>query len=272
MIDVNKIMEIITEQFVSVMDQDPDFYSDYNIILSNEQQYVKNRERDVNAIYIVVKFMPATLNFGQSVLPITINAMGERNKIDVCQHLLLEFAQTYNLGDPITSGDDIIKQVYTSPTVLNNFNDVDIGFRSLFYMSGTFLIGSSINSIESISYNIGGGRHQEIDFLASSWAFDIQLDSQAFFGTNSRTKSKSRIGTLTLNITSYLLENVFFSKILGIAWNNTTLAPDGIKSVFKLTVKFKSGLTVTDMDFMLVNVAEQQNIGEFPVVTLTFTN
>ena len=56
----------------------------------------------------------------------------------------------------------------------------------------------------------------EINFINASWDFLIQLDSQAFYGTDSRTTSKSKIGTLTLGINSYLTDNKLGTKIHGI--------------------------------------------------------
>ena len=157
---IDKIMDIIKNQFLEVMSIDSNYYSQYNIILSNEQQYVRSKDRDVNNIYIVIKFVPGSLNFGQNVVPININAMGEGNKIEVCQRLLLEFAQQFNLSDPINiskedSGDNnsyIVKQVYTQPQIMSNFTPTWNEFRSLFFMTGPFLIGKNSTPITSISY------------------------------------------------------------------------------------------------------------------------
>ena len=275
-------MEIIQNQFVQVMNSDPEYYKQYKIILSNEQQYIKESNRNKNNVYIVVKFVPGSLNFGQNLMPININALGEGNKIEVCQRLLLEFAQQFNLSTPIDisasdSGDGnryIIKQIYTQPQVLSNFNASWNEFRSLFFMSGTFLIGKNSVPITSITYFASESAETGtvIDFINTSWDFSIQLDSQAFYGTDSRTTSKSKIGTLTLSVISYLMDSPLFNKIIGIAWNDKTLAPNGIKETFYLTVEFANGVTVQKMKFSLANANCPQNIGEFPLISMTFTN
>lgn len=279
---IKKMMEIIERQFLEVMAGDPGFYSKYKIILSNEQQYVKESNRDKNNVYIVVKFVPGSLNFGQNLMPININALGEGNKIEVCQRLLLEFAQQFNLSEPIDipsneSGDGnryIVKQIYTQPQVLSNFNASWNEFRSLFFMSGSFLIGKNSVPITSITYfeSESAENGTVIDFINTSWDFSIQLDSQAFYGTDSRTTSKSKIGTLTLSVISYLMDSPLFSKIIGIAWNDKTLAPNGIKETFFLTVEFANGVTIQKMKFSLANANCPQNIGEFPLISMTFTN
>lgn len=279
---IDKIMNIIQKQFLEVMSSDVDYYKQYNIILSNEQQYVKSKDRNVNNIYIVVKFIPGSLNFGQNVVPININALGEGNKLEVCQRLLLEYAQQFNLGDPVDispteSGDGnryIVKQVYTQPQVMSNFNQSWNEFRSLFFMTGTFLLGKNSVPITKITYyetkdsEVG----HDIDFINTSWEFSIQLDSQAFYGTDSRTTSKSKIGTLSLGIISYLTENALCKKVRGMAWNMKDIAPNGIKEVFYLTVEFADGAIAEKMKFSLASCNCPQNIGEFPLVSMTFTN
>lgn len=281
-------MDIIKEQFVTVMSGDPDFYSQYKIILSNEQQYVKNKDRDPRAIYIVVKFMPGSINFGQMLYPINFNALGEADKLDVVQRLLLEYAQTFNLGeekkwtDTETNDNYIAKQIYTQPQSLSNFNGTWNEFRSLFYMTGTFLIGKNSMPITGVRYYDSLDAEEntgiDIDFIATSWDFTIQLDSQAFYGTDSRTTSKSKIGTLSFSMTSYATNNALCNKIRAIAFHNKTIAPNGIKEKFYFKLVFADSTfaigTETNgrMEFHLANATSPQNIGEFPLIAMTFTN
>ena len=289
---VEKAMKIIKEQFLNIMSSDADYYSKYNVILSNEQQYVKNKNREPNTIYIVVKFMNATVTYGQTVLPININALGEENHIEVCQRLLLEFAQTFTLSDEITipsseSGDGsnyIIKQVWNAPQIMSNFNSVYKGFRSLFYMSGTFLLGKDSLPITNITYyteeNNDSEVGQAIEFINASWEFTIQLDSQAFYQTNSRTTSASKIGTLGLSILMYFANNTLCNKLLGIAFdkkeitteNGDIITNEGVHETFYLSLTFANGVTINKMRLKIASAHSIQNLGEFPMITLSFTN
>ena len=319
---IDKMMDIIKEQLLSIMSEDPDFYSQYNIILSNEQQYIKNKDRNPNNIYIVVKFMSGSVNFGQTLYPVNFNALGEGNKLDVAQRLLLEYAQTFNLGEDETWNDVwignqhllpnengkytynnvdytidelkaldpqptglkidnyIAKQIYTQPQVMSNFNTFTTEFRSLFYMSGTFLIGKNSMPITKLEYYSSmptavDGVYPDgetINFITSSWDFSIQLDSQAFYGTNSRTQSKSKIGTLAISFTCYATDSALCNKIRGIAFNDTTLAADGIKTPFFFRATFASGYQTPIMEFRLHDASSPQSIGELPMMSLIFTN
>lgn len=265
MINTEMILELINKQLTEVMLKDEEFYSNYNFILSNEQQFVKDKERKKGTIYLVVKFMPASIDFGQTILPITLNAVAERNKIEVCQQLLLEYAQTYNLT---TSEDETIKQVYTSPSMLSNFNEVYDGFRSLLYMSGNFLISSNSNNCKVYV----SGEDEELPCISFSSTFDIQLDSQPFYSTGNFTQSVGKVGTYAINISTYLIDSKFLNRVLNIVYKNTEQEPEGINTSFYFDIVFKNGLGLKNIKFKLANFTFNQNIGELPLATLTFTN
>lgn len=262
-IDVEKVMEVIGKQFKSIMYADESYYDAFNIVLTNEQQIPKKKDYTANTIYIVVKFMSATLNFGQIILPITINAIGERNKIEVCQRLLMEYAQTFNLTEP-TIVSNIAKQVYSSPTIMSNFNDLASGYNSLFYMSGTFLLTNNNNSVKSLSID-----SVDIDFITASDSFDAQLDPKVFYDTGNFTKSVSKVATYTINITSYLFDNDFFNKINAIKFRIASNV--GIQNDFAITMTMKNDQVMTG-NFKLVNSSMSQNVGELAITSLTFTN
>lgn len=273
-----ELLELLKTEFVEVMNSDYDYYKKYNIVLSNEQQYVKNIDRSPNKIYIVVKFLEATLFYGQIVQPININAIGVHNDIEVCQRLLSDFANKYNLNEDVTIGSTnnvILKQYFNAPQVMNRFEQIYEGFRTLFYLSGSFLIGensNSISSIEVLDIVDSSGNPYKVQFLTTQWSYDNQLDTQAYTGTNNRTKSYAKICTLSISFTIFLKNDAFCNKLLGMAWNNTTLAPQGNATTFTLKVTFKSGLVINGMVFKLANCSAQQNIGEFPPISITLTN
>ncbi len=275
------LIDILTKEFVAIMDGDQDFYSKYNFVLSNEQQFVTQKDRSPHKIYIVVKFLKPTLFHGQTIAPITINAVGEANSIDVVQRLLLEFAQTYNLDESETIDDtDLVKQFYDGPQVINNFTEINNTFRTLFYMGGTFLIGEQSNPFQSIEVaNVldENGNPYNIQFLNASWSWDNQLDPQAYTTTRSRTVSEAKISTLTLSVIIYLRNDNFCNQILGMAFNlkddgGDYIAALGNKTTFYLNITFKNGYKVSEMPFKVANVGGQQNLGEFPSVSITLTN
>lgn len=277
------ILNIIKEEFTRIIAQDYDYYGKYNFVLSNEQQFVPEKDRSPHKIYIVVKFLEGTPFAGQNIIPININAIGEQNSVEVCQRLLADFVQQYNLktsdgtGNPISSSTtSIYKQFYTTPQVVNNFNEVYAGFRTLFYVGGTFLVGESSNPITEITVSglLPDNELYKVNFLSVQWSYDNQLDPQAYTGTHSRTKSIAKIATFSISFTIYLTNDAFCKRVLGMMLDNTgdEYAPDGNKTNFLFNITFASGLTVSEMPFKLANCTGQQNIGEFPSVSVSFTN
>lgn len=257
---IEQVMELLKRQFAIIMQNDEDYYGNYKVYLSNEQQYVREKSREKDAIYIVVKFMQASLNFGQTILPVTINAIAERNKIEVCQKLLLEFAQEYNLT---TDASGTIKQTFTSPANMSSFNEMFDGFRSLFYMSGTFLISSNSNTCTLLHEGA------EVPCITFNQSFDVNLDSQAFYSTKNMTSSVAMTGTHTISISTYLIMNDFCNKVIKVMTN-----ADGfpIGTGFMFTIQYKNGFKIENKVYRLVNCSVQQNAGELPMATMTFTN
>jgi len=146
LIDFDYVVDLIDEQFKAVMSTDVDFYSNFNFKIANEQYYVPDEDREPNKIFIVIKFLPAEVDYGQDVIPLTIQAVSESNGLAAVQRLLLEYAQIFNLNTLMRDGKTIY-QSYTTPNVISNFDVVYDGFRSVFVMSGTVLISSNINRI-----------------------------------------------------------------------------------------------------------------------------
>ena len=154
------VVDIIKEQMNAVRMTDPEFYSNYVFDIENEQYFVPDEEREPNRIYIVIKFSPAQIDYGQDIMPFTIQAVSEQNGLIAAQRLLFDYAQTFNLRTLLKDGKTIY-QNYTSPNVISNFEVVYDGFRSVLIMSGTILISSNINRITLKYYD---GDYALLDF------------------------------------------------------------------------------------------------------------
>ena len=279
MYNINDIMELIEEQLIKLMQEDYEYYKNYNIKLANEQYYVAPEDRKVpNVIYIVVKFLPADITFNQNVVPITITAVSEYNKKEVCQRLLLEYAQTYNLINDVRNGKINYNQTYTTPQVMSNFTEVYYGYRNTFYMSGTFLL--SYNSNPSKLYYIKkieeNGIFVEKEFLIDainfSESFGIQLDSQPFFGTNNRTRSVGKFATHTISFTMFLVNDEICNDILDIVLNTDVSSEleEDINKTYKFKIKYQNERECTK-NFKLISFDKTNNAGEMPIASISFT-
>ena len=256
------LIELIKRQISYTMQENEELYGKYKVIVSSELQYNKIKNKEHNTIYMVVRFLPASLNYGQKLLPIVITAISERYSVKVCQQLLMDFAEKYNLH---CNEDSTVQQVYSSPSVTSNFNEVFDGFRSTLTMSGTYLITENANPYH-LEYQKEDGSFEEVPAITLSVSFDNSLDMQPFFNSSNFTKSKAKFATLTLNFSIYLTNNELSNKTLKIAYKQLP-----IDTNFSFKVKHLQGIEFLGENFKLVNMTTQKNIGELQMCVLTFT-
>lgn len=266
--NVEQIMVIIENQLKIIFESDPGYYSQYDFILKNEQMFVKNTDRQKTGnIYIVVKFLPADINYNQNIVPITITAVSEYNNLEVCQRLLMEYAQTFNLVDEISDDKISYNQTYTTPQIMSSFNEVFYGYRSTFLMSGTFFLSYNSNYSELYYISIDG-QEIPVDTITFSQDFSIQLDTQPFFNTNNFTKSIGKFGTHVINFTIFLTDNELCNLILDIVNGKVD---NGVENTFKFKIKYNNGQGC-EKNFKLSSFNSAQNIGEMPIISCVFTN
>lgn len=260
---MDEALKAIRRQFNEVIALDPTFYGGTEIIVSNEQQFVRERDRKADAIYAVVRFMPASVNYGVTVLPISINAVATQDRLEICQRLFYDYAQSYNLKE---ADGGAFKQVYTTPTVAANFADVWEGYRSVFFMSGTLLISEKANPI-TITYTYednGQTKETQLEAITATAGFDTQLDTQATYSSDDFTESVPMIGTFTVSVVAYLTSDPLPAKIVDI------IESRDLNQSFALRVDFRNGASISGQ-FRLASWSMTQNIGELPTFSATFT-
>lgn len=218
-LNYDEIMALIQGQLLEYMNSEGNYerFKDYKIFLSREQQFMKVKDKDPNAIYIVVKFGSADVVFGQTVLPATITALSEQDRIETVTALLYEYAQKYNLQ---RVNDDTINQVYESPSVTTNFAPIYEGFRSVVAMSAAFVIGKNANDYKVYYYYTDDGKTyfaDEVPQMSASFAFVANPDTQAFYNSNDFTRSVNGFGGVTLGFTTLILsDNRLINDVLDI--------------------------------------------------------
>lgn len=148
-IDYNGILNEIKTELYDIINNDS-FYANHDFLITLEQQFIKTRQMQPNHIYIVVKISSASVNYGQTILPVSIQVISEQNKIFTAQKLLFDFVSKYNLA---RSDDQTTQQIWESPTVSTNFEQMFEGFRSVLYVSGTLVISANANFFK-LYYNV----------------------------------------------------------------------------------------------------------------------
>lgn len=262
-LDFDEVLTLIQGQLYEYMNapENKEKYKGYNLVLSKEQQFMKLKDKDPNALYIVVKFGAADVVFGQTVLPATITALTEQNRLDATYSLLYEYAQKYNLH---RVNNETINQVYESPTVSSNFNPIYEGFRSIVTMSAAFVIGKNSNDYTVYYYytekqfdGVKNGENtykdvtyaDEVPQISASFAFVGNPDTQAFYNSHDFTRSEIGFGAVTVGFTTLVLsDNRLINDILDILG---TVSPSDNDKVFVLgdyTNKYMLDKTIAPSD------------------------
>ena len=262
-IDNQNIIDAITMQFLAIKNSN-DKYDGINFIVGNEQIF--DRISKEYNVYIVVKFGQSTVDFGQAILPLTLNILGLDNEINITQEFLNEYVNTYNR---YTSGG--IMQLYTTPSVNLNFADIYDGYRSLFSIGGTFLVTeNTITTLNSLQYK-KSTTYYDIPVLSYSDHTDVNLNPQPYTNTNGFTKSYADFQTFGFSIATYPdFNNELIKDLWKFRFNKSSGAQQNTSFTLKGTFE---GLLdgFTDWEFKCKSIEFNQKIGEIPVVVITFS-
>lgn len=207
-LNYEEILTLIQGQLMEHMNSEEYFakYKGTKIILSKEQQFIKQKDKDPNAIYIVVRFGAADVMFRQTVLPATIIVLTQQNKVDLAYDLMYEYSQRFTL---VRANNDTIQQVYESPSMSGNFNEVYEGFRSVVTMTAAFVIGKNSNEYKVYYYYSQDGANlaEEIPMVSTTFSFVGSPDTQAFYNKKNFVESVVSFGAVSLGFTTFVLSD-----------------------------------------------------------------
>ena len=277
------IIELIKEQFANIKENPSEGfdYSSINFVVSNEQMFMRIKDKKPNMIYIVVRFSSAAINFGQATLPLELSVLGEANNIKTTQDFLNDFVSRYNLNSA-----DNITQLYMTPRAALNFNETYNEFRTLFSVTGTWVIGDNTIRMAELAYyplgGVSGEKPEIIPVIAYNDSTENSLNPQPYPNTNGRTKSYGSFQTFAFSIVLYpdgskkLIQKLFKLKF------GTSSSHQNDSFVFQLKfdnmdLDFENTNTHTPVNttakwtYKCKNVDFTQKIGEIPVLNSTFT-
>ena len=141
-VDTEKILQMISTQLFGIVESNVNLYGDLRFFIEEEQFFYPDEDMEPGTICVVVEFMAASIDYGQTAIPVVLSIMCEQNRMDITRKLFTEFAQKYNL---VWNEEGNIQQVYEAPEVVSNFNEVFEGFRTTLTMPGAVLFIDSGN-------------------------------------------------------------------------------------------------------------------------------
>jgi hypothetical protein len=293
-VNASAIKDMLKTEFYDVM-QSNSRYNGYSIEMENEQDIISESEKrqpEPKKIYIVVKIMPSSVNFGQIALPVTLICLSEKNSIDICQQLLIDFVQTYNLvwkdvsvpsnvtdsAGTVTQGlqSYMIQQAYTAPEVVSNFNEMYHSFVSLFYVTGSLLITQSA-IICSMSYYDTLADFQadtnasSLGLVAYTPSSSAQPDSQAFYGSNDHISSVNKVMSDTITFSTFFTANSLMLQALKVHFGTL---PANTPFYLKPSFAYDSDGTQQTLSFpniyRQISMSISQNAGAIAMITITY--
>ncbi len=275
-IKYDEILDILQSEFATIQLSKSE-YSDLSFVVADEQMFAKTKDKSPNAIYIVIHFGDATTNMGQAILPVELFVLGQQNKVDLIQSFLSDFVYTYNLN---VNSDNTITQLYMTPNRSINFNEVYNGFRTLFNMTGTFVIGDNTIRLSSLQYyyeeeelvdgeTVIVEKQEDIIVLSYDDLTENSLNPQPYMNTNGRTKSYGSFQTFAFTILIYADGSKKLCQSL-MAWKfDDTRSHQNDTFVFSGTFA-NSNTNMPKWNFKCRSADFSQKIGEIPAFSATF--
>ena len=259
------IIELIRKE-VELLRRENEKYSNLKIIVEDERLLAKSKDRSPETMYIQIKFGAASTNFGQAVLPFSMEVIGINQDIQLTQDFLNEFVNNYNRT---VSGD--ITQFFLTPVVSQNNLPIYEGYRSLFIVSATFVISNGLASLQTLKYKISDNKYEDNEFLAFNFVGEASLNPQPYSSNiDSKTTSYGSFQTFAFTLVTYPDANK--QLIIDIYSWLLDKERSHINDNFIFSGVFKNiSKQFEDWRFKCRSVNGDQKIGEQPLLTITFT-
>ena len=228
---------------------------DVDIEIYDEQIFAKQALKP-NTIYCVLKYLSTNITYNVKTRPIQIIIVAEANNLEKAKNIFDIFTSTYNWTVITTTDHTYIKQQYSAPTVISNFNEVGYEFVSALYLSGTLVIIENSPDLSNFVITIGQTVYnlKPVDFAIS---YQANMDTQQMAGTNIAL-SKKTVSTVSIMF-SVLTTDIpdFYSIIKGTQQGNTAFH-----------VTFSLGDTDFTYDMILSSFQQSFEPGEAPSIRI----
>lgn len=201
------------------------------IIVLNEQMFVKNGELDPNKIYVVTKYLTSSIEYGAETAPVQILVLSEQNGVQEAHRIFDEYTQTHNWVS-FKIDDTFVKQQYSSPVVMSNFQEAAYGYRSVLYISATLFLMKNIQDVKDLKIN--GVLIKPFNF---TWSYQMTGNTQPISGDMIASTVKN-ISTFQATLSIPILGSYIPEEIDG-GYNNNI---EGSDSPYRVDIH--SGYTI----------------------------
>ena len=188
-----------------------------SFIVDSEQAFMKKKDFAPDTVYVLTRSLQNDNGIGVDTQPIQILILTEQNSLEVTKEFFSEFAKKYNFQANLSSYEENgvshtlwVKQQYSDPVVLSNFNMVAYGYRSVLYISATLYIMKDVVDLRFLT--IDG---QDIIPLSFDLAYSMNPNTQQM-PTEFIARSIKSVSTLAITITIPVVSSDLTEKVFSI--------------------------------------------------------
>lgn len=259
---------ILVEKFYEL--QDELGLGNFNFEVDDEQAFLKKKDLAPNTIYVLTKELQNDNSINVETQPVQIMILSEQNSLDVAKAFFSEFAkrnnfiainQTYtenNVGHNLW-----IKQQYSDPVVLSNFNTVAFGYRSVLYISATLYIMKDVVDISNLTIN-----NEDIEALNFSISYSMSTNTQQLPSEYIASSMKT-VSTFAITMTIPMIKGTFVGDVLNIL-NEDQTEVDGNGAHFDgnnvFTIAFRFGVSKEDEAYH-VDISKDMRLISVQIIT-----
>lgn len=212
-----------------------DYEIDCDFIIESEQMFIKRDVLKPNTIYLLTRELQNDNSIGVKTQPIQVLILTEQDSLDKAKGFFSEYAKRFNFIEQTSTYLDSnnnshsiwVKQQYSDPVVLSNFNTIDYGYRSVLYMSTTLYIMYDIVDLQTLTtgnISVDGNEYKALTF---DLTYSMTPNTQQTSGTTEFiSKSVKSISSLAINITIPSIASNLITKVLSIANESDTTTTD----------------------------------------------
>ena len=203
----------------------------YNLTIevASEQAFVKIKTFLPDTIYVMIKKLATTYMYDVLTQPIQLMILAEQNQMETTKKLVDEFTNSYNWLSEIVEGTSgnytYVKQQYSNAVVINNFNVVGWGYRTMLYITGDLAIMENVCDISATIDNVVKRGSilvdsNEVKPLTFNISYNMTGNTQPI-GTERIATTEKTMSTLSIAMSVQMIGSSFVNKVLGIM-NGTT--------------------------------------------------
>lgn len=187
-------------------------------VIDSEQSFIKMKDLEPGVIYVITRDLQNDNSIGVDTQPVQILILSEQNSLEIAKSFFTDFAKKYNfeaISQTYVDSENVrrniwIKQQYSDPVVLSNFNTMNYGYRSVLYVSTTLYIMYDVVDLKDLKID-------NVAYRALTWdlAYNMTPNTQQL-SNEYISKSVKSVSSMAITITLPVVESALITKVLAI--------------------------------------------------------